>query len=73
MSHNLTKTLVCFNRNLRMKKDMETLDTIVQSHLNAWVDVYSETIYRNDKSSNDIKTRSDFIHIHNNQFLCCNV
>ncbi len=38
MSHNLTKTLVCFNRNLRMKKDMETLDTIVQSHLNAWVD-----------------------------------
>ncbi len=26
------------DRNLRMKKDMETLDTIVQSHLNAWVD-----------------------------------
>lgn len=39
--HSHKDPLVCFNRNLRMKKDMETLDTIVQSHLNAWVDGFT--------------------------------
>ncbi len=42
MSNTLTKTLLCaLTGTWEWKKDMETLDTIVQSHLNAWVDGFT--------------------------------